>query len=318
MSRKRGSPEVRKSESPEEELKAERPKPKASQKSKVVIPIAIGTKSEEENASGTHSEKIEPLTTHNSLLTSMEVHHHPEVEKKGFKEYILEGLMIFLAVTMGFFAESLREHIANHEKETQYVISMINDLKDNKGKLEVHIKQEKESRDMVDSLITILNNPDNIPQRSNELYYFGRRGPRFPTLLINMRTYEQLKNSGNFRLISNMEVSNEIMAYYENVPYMRQLEDLYTEEFSSYKKVAAQVFEPAILRRLEGDAGTVIRSTDNPPLQKNAGGFIKELAVDAVYMNASRKQIIVNDEELLKSADQLLNALQNAYHLEDE
>ena len=39
----------------------------------------------------------------------MEVHHHPDVEKKGIKEYILEGIMIFIAVTMGFFAESIRE-----------------------------------------------------------------------------------------------------------------------------------------------------------------------------------------------------------------
>jgi hypothetical protein len=32
----------------------------------------------------------------------MEVHHHPEVEKKGFKAHLLEGLMNFIAVTMGF------------------------------------------------------------------------------------------------------------------------------------------------------------------------------------------------------------------------
>jgi hypothetical protein len=37
----------------------------------------------------------------------MEVHHHPHVEKKSFKEYLLEGLMIFVAVTMGFFAETI-------------------------------------------------------------------------------------------------------------------------------------------------------------------------------------------------------------------
>jgi hypothetical protein len=47
----------------------------------------------------------------------MEVHHHPEVEKKALKDYILEGLMIFIAVTMGFFAESLREHINEHDKK---------------------------------------------------------------------------------------------------------------------------------------------------------------------------------------------------------
>jgi hypothetical protein len=39
----------------------------------------------------------------------MEVHHHPDVEKKSFKEYLLEGLMIFIAVSLGFFAEQIRE-----------------------------------------------------------------------------------------------------------------------------------------------------------------------------------------------------------------
>jgi len=42
----------------------------------------------------------------------MEVHRHPDVEKKRFKEYFLEFLMIFLAVTLGFFAENKSSNIA--------------------------------------------------------------------------------------------------------------------------------------------------------------------------------------------------------------
>jgi hypothetical protein len=62
--------------------------------------------------------EINPLpTAHSKLQTeTMEVHHHPEVEKKGLKEYLLEGLMIFLAVTMGFFAETIRENISENGK----------------------------------------------------------------------------------------------------------------------------------------------------------------------------------------------------------
>ena len=43
----------------------------------------------------------------------MEVHHHPDLhhEKKKWKEYFLEFLMIFLAVTLGFIAENIRESI---------------------------------------------------------------------------------------------------------------------------------------------------------------------------------------------------------------
>jgi hypothetical protein len=59
----------------------------------------------------------------------MEVHHHPQIERKNFKEYFLEFLMIFLAVTMGFFAESIRERLADDSKEKQYINSMIADLK---------------------------------------------------------------------------------------------------------------------------------------------------------------------------------------------
>ncbi|HEY5464391.1 MAG TPA: hypothetical protein VIJ95_14105 [Hanamia sp.] len=49
----------------------------------------------------------------------MEVHHHPDLhhKKKNFKEYFLEFLMIFLAVTLGFFTESYREQLVERERE---------------------------------------------------------------------------------------------------------------------------------------------------------------------------------------------------------
>ena len=59
----------------------------------------------------------------------MEVHHHPHVEKKNFKEYFLEFLMIFLAVMMGFFAENLRESFGDNHKKYQYAKTLIADIK---------------------------------------------------------------------------------------------------------------------------------------------------------------------------------------------
>ncbi len=44
---------------------------------------------------------VEAVSFTESEIKTMEVHHHPHVEKKNFKEYLLEGLMIFLAVSMG-------------------------------------------------------------------------------------------------------------------------------------------------------------------------------------------------------------------------
>jgi len=48
----------------------------------------------------------------------MEVHHHPHIptHAKPWKEYLLEGLMIFVAVTLGYGAENIREHYVETKK----------------------------------------------------------------------------------------------------------------------------------------------------------------------------------------------------------
>jgi len=48
----------------------------------------------------------------------MEVHHHPHIptHAKPWKEYLLEGLMIFVAVTLGYGAENVREHYVETKK----------------------------------------------------------------------------------------------------------------------------------------------------------------------------------------------------------
>ena len=50
----------------------------------------------------------------------MEVHHHSHHLKK-WKEYISEFLMLFAAVTLGFFAENLREHQIEKHREIQFL-----------------------------------------------------------------------------------------------------------------------------------------------------------------------------------------------------
>jgi hypothetical protein len=58
----------------------------------------------------------------------MVVHHHPKVEKKNFKEYFFEFLMIFLVVTLGFIAENIRKKITEHHRAKIYAAEMGNDL----------------------------------------------------------------------------------------------------------------------------------------------------------------------------------------------
>ena len=51
--------------------------------------------------------------------------------------------MIFLAVTLGFLAENIRENISERAKEKEYIKGFINNLKVDTSKLKVVIKENK-------------------------------------------------------------------------------------------------------------------------------------------------------------------------------
>ena len=67
----------------------------------------------------------------NQETANMEVHKHPHhvTHKKKWGEYVLEFLMLFLAVFLGFVAENLREQRVDKAKEKEYMVSMLLDLK---------------------------------------------------------------------------------------------------------------------------------------------------------------------------------------------
>ena len=71
----------------------------------------------------------------------MEVHYIPNVERKGFKEYFLEFLMIFLAVTLGFFAENIRERFVERAQEKEYIRSLYDDLGHDENALPVLLQR---------------------------------------------------------------------------------------------------------------------------------------------------------------------------------
>jgi hypothetical protein len=245
----------------------------------------------------------------------MEVHTHSHTERKKWTHYFWEFFMLFLAVTLGFFVENQREHIVEHQREKQYIRSLIADLNVDTQTLDKHIPGLVSQISMMDSMIVILNNPALIAENGNSLYYLGRVSPRSQILSVNNRTFEQLKNSGNFRLIGNLSISDKIMAYYDKLQLIRQVEGLYNDEFSEYKKVAAKVFDPAVFRAMELADGSIERTTMNPSLRTSDMELLKELAVFATYMNGSRRGLLRYEQDFQKTAVDLVMYLEKEYHL---
>ena len=91
----------------------------------------------------------------------MEVHHHPGDHHgpKKFKDYFLEFLMIFLAVTMGFLTENFREYITDKDHVEELAGQLTEDLKHDTASVGKLIKFEFLQIKRTDSLYQMLIQP---------------------------------------------------------------------------------------------------------------------------------------------------------------
>ena len=148
----------------------------------------------------------------------MEVHHHPNLhhQAKPWKEYLLEFLMIFLAVTLGFFAENIREYISEGKKAKEYVLSFKEDLIKDTNNIDKVIVLLKKDISGCDSLNYYLVN-DRIKTATDlqKIYQFNLSALGGFGFTLTDRTSSQLKNSGGMRLLSNKKIINGILDYWE-------------------------------------------------------------------------------------------------------
>jgi hypothetical protein len=147
----------------------------------------------------------------------MEVHHHPDLhhKKKNFKEYFLEFLMIFLAVTLGFFAENIREHFADKSKERQFIVSLKEDIVSDTAQLHSLLPVSDTIYEKLDSLYLLMQAAGNgEPYDIHKLYYLNfTYGFGLNVFVPNKRTISQIKNTGGFSLIKNKPCRDSITVY---------------------------------------------------------------------------------------------------------
>ncbi len=150
-----------------------------------------------------------------SNSADMEIHHHPDLhhKRKKLKEYFLEFFMIFLAVTLGFFADSLRERISDSNKEHEYMQSLLNDLRTDSLKIEYTISDNQHKSAQLDSLMKLMLQGFSNAGDSARLYKLKGYAGSYSIFEGNDATMQQLKNSGGLRMVRKDHVADSIARY---------------------------------------------------------------------------------------------------------
>ena len=132
-------------------------------------------------------------------IETKEPHHHPHLHHaKKWKDYLFEFLMLFLAVTAGFFVENQREHYIENKRAAQFSKHLLADLRLDslffeKRKSDLQYKQKGHDR-----LLYLLTGKANATNR--EILETLLPITFAYDLPVTTTTYNQMKTSGSLRI----------------------------------------------------------------------------------------------------------------------
>ena len=159
----------------------------------------------------------------------MDVHYLPPLHRqsKPAKEYFIQFIFIFLAVTLGFFANHDRESFLEKEKANEYAKSLLNDLKVDTAFIKSTFNEKVWIEEKFDSVEKILATK-NL-EEYNEYIYYVERYISNPTIFISQDiTFKQLSNNSSFQYIKDINLYKKIAYYYNLYNQYKTIENTYS------------------------------------------------------------------------------------------
>ena len=247
----------------------------------------------------------------------MEVHHHSHTPRKKWTHYFWEFLMLFLAVTLGFFVENQREHYIEHQREKQFIQSLYNDIRSDTMNMAKIISSRTIKEASIDSFSYMMNSPKPIEFGKQIYVYAIYAGRTLPYRFVpNDGTMQQLKNSGAFRLIRNRAVVDSISKYDIAVRNILGQYAVEENQIEHYRTAASKIFDAVLFNEMMDENAAVVRMPQREfRLQPYDQRELYEWNYRLYGLNGINKANRRDLRILLIQAENLLNLLEKEYHL---
>lgn len=237
-------------------------------------------------------------------------------ETKNWQAYFLEFLLIFLAVALGFFAESIREDMGDQEKEREFIRSMIEDAALDTLHFNEAIEENQYRSVCLDSLGKILCRNVKGPAIETTIYRLFRVGLNHPAFVSpTERTMTQLKNAGGMRLIRKKSAVDAIVRYDDMAKYLVDQQAFYELYQNSAIEHSIRIlnFEEFKIRgRYDGEDPNPFSKANllnNDPIQLvEFGNRVNIYSAIVQFYNVRLKQ-------MKHQAKELISTLQDQYEM---
>lgn len=248
----------------------------------------------------------------------MEVHSHTHTPRKKWTHYLWEFLMLFLAVFCGFLAEYQLEHVVEHNREKQYIESMIADLKVDSSRVQRVINSNKIFVAGFDSLLQNIYHKPYTDSSIRVLYYLKETHTLVGNIMrFSKGTISQLKNSGGFRLIRNRAAADSIIKYDIRTQLVESQGGHVEDATTKLLDLSIKVFDGECVLDYNSASNYrgILNSTKKFTLLTTDEKLIKEYANLAKF----KKDVIINYISLLTAFQnripKIIEFLEKEYHL---
>jgi hypothetical protein len=178
----------------------------------------------------------------------MEVHAHSHTPRKKWTHYFWEFLMLFLAVSLGFYAENLREGNLHKKEVKTQLQSLLSDLETDINLFDSVIDRNTFSAQMCDSLVELLHSETiNAPAA----YYAARSvTANIGYYYANSKSFDQMKNSGLLRYIKPKKLLDSIGSYYISFQWLANQSDLLRLKVDEIHKGNVLLFDSYVFQQM--------------------------------------------------------------------
>lgn len=216
----------------------------------------------------------------------MEVHHpHHPTHKKKWSEYIIEFVMLFTAVTLGFFAENIREHIGENQKKSELMKIVSLDLQRDLKQLEFHKQDYTVKYKACDSLLSIVDmNPKDINIHTYYVQLASNLG--YWNFNSNEKSRNEADSKGYFRNIEDTELAFLMSKYNFFLIDYRTVEDEASRTRTKLQEEIPNLTEEKYYQNLPTtDFDKLPNTLGIKPLDKEAIKKLKYLTFSFKHLN---------------------------------
>ena len=244
----------------------------------------------------------------------MDVHHHSGEHhgSRKFKDYFKEFLMIFLAVTMGFLAENVREYLSDSQNISEMAGQLKDDLINDTIKVQRHIEFQKIQIAKAKSLIEVLKTPPaqiDYKKMQDMIVDYDRLDYFYPST----GAISTIKNELRLKKFVKTKIAMHIDNYEKDIAVLEKFENRDIEYMGKYlESFISNHFTPENAEMATSRAPVINVNMRN----LNATDLI-QLSVDINLIKAYNLRLLNQYEKIKADGSAFISYINTTYKLDD-